>query len=96
MVVVRRLDAHARLDRDADRLPDGKARLFLDIFFQRDPFHELHHDIINPVVLANVVNVDDIGMHQARCRLRLHPEFGNKIRVFGKLLLQHLHCHMAV
>ena len=90
MVVVRRLNPHGHLNRDADRLLDGQSRLLLDIFLQGNAFHQLHHDIVDSALLADVVHVDDIGVHQSRRRLRLDPELGHKIRVLPELLLHHL------
>mgnify|MGYP002508295712 CR=1 FL=1 len=39
--------------------------LFLDIFLEGDALHKLHDDIIDAILLAHIVHVHDIGMHQS-------------------------------
>ena len=96
MIVMRCLKAHARLDGDADRFLHGKTCFLLNVFFQGDSFHKLHHDKMNTVFLSHIVYIHDVGMHQTRSSLGLHPEFGYEARVFAEFLLQHLHRDEAV
>ena len=86
MIVMRRLDAHGNLDRDTDRLFDGQSGFLLDIFFQGNAFHQFHNDIVDTGLFPDIVDIDDIRMHQARRRLRLDPEFGHKIGVLPEFL----------
>ena len=74
MIVMGSLDSHADLNCNADSLLIGKARLFFNIFFQGNPFHQFHDNIINAVFLTDIVYIDNIWMHQSCCRLRLYPE----------------------
>ena len=96
MVVMGCLNTHRNLYGNADRLLDRESRFLLNVFFQCDAFHKLHHDIIDIVILPNIIDVDDVGMHEPCSSLRLTPEFGNKICVFTELLLQNFDSNKAV
>ncbi len=90
MVIMCRFDSHGNLNGNTDRFLDGQSRLFLNIFFQGDPFHQFHDDIVDAALFPDIINIDDIRMHQTCCGLRFYSELGNKIRVFAEFLLQHL------
>ena len=79
MVIMGGLDAHTRLNGYTDCFFYGKTCFFLDIFFEGDSFHQLHDNIMDAVVLTNIINIYNVGMHQACRSLGLHPEFGYKI-----------------
>ena len=89
MVIVCRFNSHGNLNRDADGFFRGKSRFFFDIFFQRNSFHKFHYNIVNAAFFPNVIDIDDIRVHQPGRRLCLDAEFGNKILVFAEFLLQH-------
>ena len=74
MVVVGGFDTHAHLNGDADCLLIGQPGLPLNIFFQRDAFHQFHDDIVNVVFRPNIVYIDDVGVHEAGSRLGLDPK----------------------
>ncbi len=96
MVVVGSLNAHGNLDRDADRLFNGKPGLFFNILLQSNAFHQFHDNIINIVLFAYIIDIHHIRMCQTCRRLCLHLEFGNKIRIFRKFLFQHFDRHVSV
>ena len=96
VVSMRRFQSHGDLQCDRHRLFVAQLSFFANIIFQRNAVHEFHDNIINALFLTDVIDIYDIGMHQACRSLRLHPEFGYKIRVFRKLLLQDLDRHITV
>ncbi len=96
MVAMGCLQSHGYLDGDTHRFLYGKSGLLLYITLESDALHQLHNDIIHALFFADVIDIDDVGMHQSRCRLCLHPEFGNKIGIFRKFLFQHFHCHETI
>ena len=61
-----------------------------DIFLQRDAFHQLHHDVVHAVLVADVVHADDIRMGKAARRLGFPAEFRHKAGVRAVFFLQHL------
>ena len=64
MVVVSRPDAHTHLDCNAHSLLVRQPGLTLNIFFQRYALHQLHDNVINVVLRAHIIHVDDIGVHE--------------------------------
>ena len=86
MIVVSCLNTHGNLNGNTDRFLDGKTGFFLNILFECDTLNQFHDDIVDTVFLSDIINTDNIGMHQSCCGLCLHTEFGNKIGVFRKLL----------
>ncbi len=86
VVVVRRLDSHGNLNRNAHRLFDGKPRLLLNILLEGDSLHQLHDDIVILTLLAHIIDIDDIGVHKTRRSLCLDAELGHKIGVFAEFL----------
>ncbi len=86
MVVVRRLNTHCNLYCNADGLLCRQPDLLLNIFFECDTLHQLHHDIMNAIFLSDIIDIHDIWMHESRGSLRLHAEFRHKVPVFRKLL----------
>ena len=93
---MRRLDAHAHLYGNADRLLEGQPGLLLDILLESDAVHQLHDNIVNAVLLAYVIHIHDIGVHQSGGRLGLRPKFRYKIGILAEFLLQDLDGHEAV
>ena len=96
VVSVGRFESHGDLQSDRDRLFIAQISLLAYVIFQCDAVHKFHDNIVNALFLTDVIDIYDIGMHQACRSLRLHPEFGYKIRVFRKLLLQDLDRHITV
>ncbi len=74
MVIVCRLDSHRHLNRDTDRFLCGESDFFLNILFERDAFHKLHHDIVDPFLLAYIIYIHNVRVHEPGSSLRLHPK----------------------
>ena len=74
-IVVCRLQACRNLKRNACRLPYRQTTLVFNVLFERDPLDQLHHNIVNPGLFPDIIDVYDIGVRKACCRLRLDPEF---------------------
>src|SRR5262249_20821228 len=56
----------------------------------------LHHDEIDTVARADIMQRDDVGVIQGRCGLCLLRESPFAIRVHDRLCEQHLDCNKAV
>ena len=74
MIVMGSLNSHTNLYRNADCLFKRQPRLFFNIFFERDPFHQLHYNIIDIIFFANIIHVYYIGVHQPCRRLCFRAE----------------------
>ena len=96
MIIMGRLNAHAHLYGNADSLLERQPGLFFDIFFEGNALHKLHDDIVNTVLLAYIIYIYNIGMHQSGSRLGLCTEFRYKIGVFAEFLLQDFDRHKTV
>ena len=96
MVPVRDFKAHGNLQGDRNGFLVTEPSPLCYIILESDPVHQFHYDVVDALFLAYVVNIDDIGVHQACCRLRLYTEFRYEIGVLRKLLLEHLDRHIAV
>ena len=96
MIVVCGFNAHRYLNGNTDCFFNGKTGFFLDIFFKCNTLNQLHNNIIDTIFFTNIINTDNIGMHQSCRSLSFHTEFGNKICIFRKLLFQNFHCNKSV
>ena len=96
MVSVSDFKAHGNLQSDRNGFLVAEPSPLCDIILESDPVYQLHYDIVDPLFLAYVVDIDDIGVHQARCSLRLYAELRNEIGVLRKLLFEYLNRHVAV
>src|SRR5215217_6519763 len=63
--------------------------------FQRLPAHELHDDEGRAVVLADVVDVDDVPVGEGGGRARLALEADAEARIGGELRSRRLDRHVA-
>ena len=61
-----------------------------DILFQRNAFDQFHDDIVHAVLIADIVNADDIRVRKTACRLRLPAELCHKAGIGTVFFLQHL------
>ena len=82
VIVMGSLNPHTHLNSNADRLLDGQPCLFLDIFLKGNSLYQFHNNIVDSVFFPYVIYIDNIGVHQPCCCLRLNPEFGYKIGIF--------------
>ena len=96
MISVRGFKSHGDLQRDGDRLLIAEAPSLGNVILESDSVHQFHYYVIDSLFFADVVHVDDIGVHQACCGLRFNAEFRDKICVLRKLLLENLDCYKAV
>ena len=88
--------AHGDLDGNRYGLAGGKSLPLLNIPLERDAVHQFHDNVVGALFLADIINIDDIGVHQAGCGLRFYTELGDERRVLRKLLFEHLYSHHAV
>ena len=70
--------------------------MLLHIFLQRHAVHIFHNYILIVALGNNIVNVDDIRMHQTRRRLGLTSELLEQLLILEELVAQHLHRHISV
>ena len=78
------------LTRDMQRLGGGHGSLLLDALLQRTSRNVFHDDVVPPLGDADIVDVDDVWMRNARCRLRLALKTRNELRVILVLLVENL------
>lgn len=78
----------------------GQGRIQTAVLFlkrlQRDPFHVFHDDIVQILVLADIIDIDDGRMDQAGRRLGFPFELLHLRLVVHKLLAHNLDGHLAV
>ena len=87
---VRVLQRRRDVATDAGRLGDGQQRTLIEHRPEAAALQELeHHE--RHVVLAPVVDRDDVGVVQRRGELRLGPEPSQECRVVGQRGVEHLH-----
>ena len=96
MVPVRRFKAHRDLQSDRHSFFIAQTSPLRYIILERDSVHKFHYDVVDSLLFAYIVNIDDIGMHEACRGLCFHSEFRNEIRVLRKLLLEYLYRNIAV
>ena len=87
VIIMSSFNTHAHLNGNADCLLDGQSCLFFDIFLKGNSLYQFHNNIVDSVFFPYVIYIDNIGVHQPCCRLRLNSEFGYKIGIFRKFLL---------
>src|SRR6185295_12572976 len=89
----------ARGAQDLDGQVDGavgvQRRLLLDDRLQRAPLEVLHRDVVGAVVLAAVVDGDDVLVLQAGGARRLAAEALDELAVLGEAPVEDLQRHLA-
>ena len=75
MIVVGSFNTHGNLNGNTDRFLDGKPGFFLNILFECNALNQLHNDIVDAIFFSDIINTDNIWMHQSCCSLCLHTEF---------------------
>ena len=92
-------DTRTDLNRQIERVLDAKRAALLVLklhkLLQGSTVNKLHHDIVTVVVLADVMNGDDIGMGEIGGRMRFSLEPAEKALVVRQVLMEHLHCDVA-
>ncbi|MEJ2190465.1 MAG: hypothetical protein P8Y93_13880 [Acidobacteriota bacterium] len=87
--LVGELEAGAHLRDDLGRQPPGAASLERDQALQHPEEipsgHVLHGDVGRAVGLTQIVDLDDVGVHEARGDLRLVGEHAQKTRAFEQV-----------
>ena len=78
MVPVSRGKSHGDLDGHSDSLSRRQPFLLFNIALEGDPVYQLHDDEVVSLFLPNVIDIDDIRMHQACSGLGFYPELGNE------------------
>ncbi len=96
VVVMGSLYSHADLNGYADGLLHRKPCFLFNIFFEGNPFHQLHDDIVDAVFLPHIIHIYDIRVRKARRRLSFHSEFRYEICIFAELLFENLHGYHTV
>ncbi len=91
---VRVLERRGNVAADARSLRHRQERVLVEHRAQRSALEQLeHHE--RHVVVAPVVDGDDVGMVQRGGQLRLGPEAAQEGGVLGQRRVQHLHRHPA-
>ena len=67
--------SHRDLYSNADRLPHGEPAFLFNVFFKSNAVDQFHYNVEQAFFLADIINVDDIRMHESRGNLCLHSEF---------------------
>ena len=96
MLCMRRLKALCNLNCNADGFLKIQLSAFLDITFQRDSFHQLHDDIVQIALVADIVNAYDVRMGQARTGFGFLTEVHHTFRIAGVFRFQKFDCYHAV
>ena len=91
-IIERRRD---RLD-DSDRVAQPQCSALFDDRVERTAAHILHRDIAQPVVLADIVDRDDIRVPQIRSGDGLAIETPGELGIDRQLRRQHLERHRAL
>ena len=65
------------LSHDPHDIGDLEALVRLEAFLELATLHELHRDVPDPVVLAEVVDGDDVRVIEPARRLRFAPKAGD-------------------
>ena len=90
---MRVLEAGADLDAEVDDARGVEPLLEVELVRERTAVHVLHDDVRVAVVLARVVDLDDVGVGEARREARLADEAVSEDRVVGQVAGEHLDRH---
>ena len=92
------VEAAASLRENPDRFGHVEHSFGGENFSARVSFDVLHHDVLAAALLIEpeVVNLDDVGVHEPRRRKRLTAETGYELLIVGKMLGEQLDCDLAL
>ena len=80
----------------AQGLADREVPLLADIVLEGAARHVFHDDVVVAICHADIVDVDDIRMREACCRLGLTLEFIDEFLVLLELFMQDLDGHRPI
>ena len=95
-VAVCSLQSHGYLNGNTGCFLYGKLAFLGNILLQGNSLDQFHYNVINALIISYVKYIDDIGMRQSCCCLRLTSEFLYKSCIFPEFRLQNLNCHKTV
>ena len=81
---------------DPDRIAQAQRATLLDDRVERATAHILHRDIAQPIMLAHIIDRDDVWMAQIGSGDRFTLEAPGELRVDRQLRCQHLERHRAL
>ena len=90
---MRVLEAGADLDAEVDDARGVEPLLEVELVRERAAVHVLHDDVRVAVVLARVVDLDDVGVGEPRREARLADEAVSEDGVVGQVAGEHLDRH---
>ena len=93
---VRVLESGADLDAEVDDACGVEPLLEVELVRERAAVHVLHDDVRVAVVLARVVDLDDVGVGESRREARLADEAVAEDGVIGQVAGEHLDRHRPV
>ena len=96
MIIMSRFNSHSNLNCYTDCLLGRKHYLFINIFFQRNTFHQLHYNIMDTILFTYIIHIYNIRMHKSGRSLCFYPKLRNKIFVLRKFLLQNLNRNKTI
>ena len=89
------LNSSAHLNCNAQCFFIVQLTFFFNIGLEGNTFHIFHDNIMNAILAADIINIDDIRMFQTCCRLCFAAELRHKISIFAEFFLQYFDCHIS-
>ena len=96
MIIMGNLQSCRYLNCNTGCLFDGQAAFSLNIILQSDPFHQLHHNIIDTVLITDIIYIYNIGMSKPGCCLSFLLKFLYKSVIVTEFLFQYFDCNVTV
>ena len=92
------VEAAASLRENPDRLGHVEHPFSGENFSARVAFDVLHHDVLTATLLIEpeVVNLDDVGVHESRRRKRFAAKTRYELLVVGEMFGEQLDCDLAL
>ena len=70
--------------------------VLLHVFLQRHTVNIFHNYILIVAFRHNIINIDDIRMHQSGCRFCFSTELLQQLVILQELVAQHFYSHITV
>ena len=87
LIIMCYFQTRRHLNGNARRLLDRQLSLPFNVVLQCNPFHQLHHNIVDPVFVSHIIDIDDIRMRKSGSCLGFFFKLFDKSSVFTEFFL---------
>ena len=95
-IIMSHFQPHGNLNPDTGCFFNSQLSFSFNIIFQCNSFHQFHNNVMVTGFFSYIINIYNVWMCKACCRLCFFFKFTNKVFIFTIFGFQNLNCHKTV